>query len=120
MAIPWLIGRSVISGRSMDRTTRGLVLVKDVLVGTALVTGMANLVSNRLIGNEGPGGAIPLGKHGEPIPRTPQRATRVKKFLSVSGPLYTACIGGIIGVTAALAMKSGRSSTWKLISRWLP
>lgn len=120
MTLPWLLGRSMISGRSMDHTTRGLVRAKDVLVAAALVTGVANIVSNRLIGKEGPGGAIALGPHGEPTPRTPPRATQVKRFLSVSGPVYTACIGGIIGITAALAMKSGRSGAWKVISSLLP
>nr|AYM54073.1 membrane protein [Byssovorax cruenta] len=120
MAIPWFIGRTAISGRSIDRTTRGLVLAKDVLIGASIITGIANMVSNKLIGEERPGGAVPFGPTGEPTPMTPPRATALKRFLAVSGPLHTVFVGGVIGLTAALAMKSGKSSKWSFLSRFLP
>ena len=43
-AITWLVGRSRLMGREIDRTTRGLVITKNVLLGTTVALGAANIL----------------------------------------------------------------------------
>jgi hypothetical protein len=118
--LTWLIGRAMISGRSIDRETRNLVLLKDVLLGATVVTGIANMVSGRELAEQAPGGAVPVAEGSEPSPRTPRRAARLQRLMNVIGPLNIGLTAGVIGVTTLLAMKSGRSSKWSLVSRLLP
>ncbi len=119
-ALTWFAGRAAISGRSIDNETRGLVLAKDILLGAAVLTGAANIASGQELGNTAPDGAVPVESGDEPSERTPPKAKALMRFLSVMGPVNLACTAGVIGITAVLAMKSGRSSKWSFISRLLP
>jgi len=119
-ALTWFIGRAAISGRSIDAETRGLVLAKDILLGAAVVTGAANILSGRALGDQAPDHAVPVKSGDEPSARTPEKAKGLMRFLSVMGPVNLACTAGVIGVTAMLAMKSGQSTKWSFLSRLLP
>jgi hypothetical protein len=107
MGVTWLVGRSMLSGRSIDRQARSLVIVKDVLVGSAVATGLANAVASRVLSRA----------HEAGDERTPRRAAGL---LKVMGPLNIALVAGVIGVTAVLGMKAGRSARWSAVSRFLP
>jgi hypothetical protein len=120
MAATWLVGRSAISGRSIDRTTRRLVLVKDALVTAAVLTGAANMVGGAVMERRYPGGAVPVQEGNVPSPRTPPVAHFLQRFFAIMGPLNIACIAGVIGVTSALAMRSGKSVKWSFLSKLLP
>jgi hypothetical protein len=116
----WLIGRAAISGRSIDKQTHALVLAKDILLCGALVTGFLNIASGRQLGRQAPGGAVPVAGGNEPSASTPPQAAKLQRFLGVMGPVNLALTAGVIGVTAVLAMKSGRSAKWSFVSRLLP
>lgn len=108
--LTWLTGRSMISGRVIDRGARRLVLLKDVLVGGAILTGVANMFASA---------AMEQAVYGEgEAPR--EHKQELNRFFKVMGPLNIAFVAGAIGVTALLAMKSGRSAKWAALSRFLP
>src|SRR5688572_6239470 len=46
-AVPWFIGRSMLSGREVTRKARKLTLVKDVLIGASLLTGVSSVLLGR-------------------------------------------------------------------------
>ncbi|WP_437741748.1 hypothetical protein WMF39_40090 [Sorangium sp. So ce1504] len=120
-AATWFIGRTVISGRSIDRETRDLVRLKDILLGATLATSVASMLGGQQMREEAPDGGVPLLKEGEaPAPRPPAKAAALQRLLGVMGPLNIALTAGVIGVTTVLAMKSGRSAKWSLLSRLLP
>jgi hypothetical protein len=116
----WMLGRAVISGRSIDKETRNLVLAKDILLGATLVTGAAGMLSGPPMHREAREGALPLLEELEPSPRTPRKAAILHRFVRVMGPLNIALTAGVIGITTVLAMKSGRSTKWSALSRLLP
>lgn len=60
MAATWFVGRTVLSGWEVTAKARPLVLVKDALVGAALVTGVANMVGGAILAKQAPGGAVPV------------------------------------------------------------
>lgn len=116
----WMLGRALISGRLIDRETRTLVLVKDLLLGATLITGAASMLGGERVRLMAPQGAVPIEQGNKPSPRTPRRAAALQRFLGVMGPLNIGLTAGVIGITTVLAMKSGRSSKWSLLSRLLP
>ncbi|WP_437588254.1 hypothetical protein [Sorangium sp. So ce1000] len=120
-AATWFIGRTVISGRSIDRETRDLVRLKDILLGATLATSVASMVGGRRMSEDSSRRAEPLLSEGEaPALRPPAKAGALQQLLGVMGPLNIALTAGVIGVTTVLAMKSGRSAKWSLLSRLLP
>ncbi|MDI1445613.1 hypothetical protein [Polyangium sp. 6x1] len=119
-ALTWFLGRAAISGRSIDEETRRLVLAKDILLGAAVLTGAANILSGQELGKQAPEGAVPVQSGNEPSARTPEKARGLLRFVNVMGPINLACTAGVIGITAMLAMKSGQSTKWSFLSRLLP
>ncbi|MFB1483641.1 hypothetical protein [Corallococcus sp. RDP092CA] len=119
-ALTWLVGRSRLTGRELDRTTRGLVLAKDVLLGATVALGAANIVGGALLAKQAPGGAVPVETGLTPTARTPEKAARTMRALDVGGIANIAAMAGVIGVTALLNMRAGASSRWSLLSRFLP
>ena len=108
-AATWLAGRGMLSGREVDRTTRNLVKVKDGLIAASLISGLTSMFA-------GERGSEP--SDGEHHVATGSRPAR--QVSSVAGTINLLAIGGILGVTAILAMKSGTSSKWSFISRFIP
>lgn len=105
MGVTWLAGRSVISGRIIGRQARGLVLAKDVLVGASIATGAANIVASRVLSRS---------------TRRGESAEGAATLLKVLGPINTGLVAGVIGITAVLGMKAGKSTRWSALSRLLP
>jgi len=121
MAATWWAGRSAFSGRRLGRETRALVIAKDVLVGGALLTGIASLVGGTVLHRrQRLHGEVPLTSGYRPGPETPRDIASAVRFLSVMGPINTALVAGAIGVSAALAHASGRSARRGAVSRLLP
>lgn len=115
MAATWLAGRSAFSGRRLGSDLRTLVLAKDILIGGALVTGLASLV----------GGAVMHSRQRrsealQTAPGTSRDVLAAERFLATIGPINAALVAGVIAVNAALAQQAGKSSRWGLISRLLP
>ncbi len=102
MAATWINGRKAFSRRWADPSTRALVVAKDILVGGAVVTGAANLVTGMVMHRQqrrrGHQAALSGSTSTAAIPSKEQGAVR---FMSIVGPLNAAFIAGAIGVTAA-------------------
>lgn len=119
-AVPWIIGRTMRSGREVSAEARVLTTAKDVLVGISLVTGLIGLIGvkradarvERDVGaQQGIGGIEGQQQHKLP---TKQGA------LGVLGVLNMVANVGILGITALLAMEGSQSVRFAASSRDLP
>jgi uncharacterized membrane protein len=119
-AITWLVGRSKLTGREIDGTTRGLVIAKDVLLGASVALGAANIFGGAFLARQAPEGAVPSETGLTPTVGTPEKAARTMKALDVGGIVNLATMAGVIGITAILNMRAGASSRWSLVARFLP
>jgi hypothetical protein len=119
-AVTWLVGRSRLTGREIDGTTRGLVITKDVLLGATVALGAANIAGGAFLARQAPGGAVPAETGLTPTAGTPEKAVKTMKALDVGGIVNIALMAGVIGITALLDMRAGASSRWALVSRFLP
>lgn len=112
-AIPWLIGRSMLSGREVSGRARALTRVKDVLVGASLITGVASIVLGRVLGakarrNEGPEASAD------------QRARGLERAVSIAGLGNLLSTAGIAIVTTLLAMEGNKSLRFSATTKCLP
>jgi hypothetical protein len=119
-AATWLFGRTMLSGREIDRSTHALVAVKDALVATAVVSGVASFVAGAQIKDPTTGAPLPMDREGCVAADAPKRARIAQRVTTISAVVNLASLAGIVGLTAVLAMKAGRSSRWSVVSRWLP
>ncbi|RYZ33277.1 MAG: hypothetical protein EOO71_42365 [Myxococcaceae bacterium] len=106
-AITWLVGRSHLTGREIDRTTRGLVIA-------------ANIFGGAYLAKQAPEGAVPVESGLTPTVGTPEKAAKTMRALDAGGIANLAAMAGVIGITAILNMRAGASSRWSLVARFLP
>jgi hypothetical protein len=111
----WLAGRLMYDGWEVGKRSRRLVLAKDVLVGGAVLTGIAAAVNGSLMSKD-----IPIDANHEVSAGASKRDKVAHSIEKPLGLVHLAFIGGVAAVTAALAMKSGRSARWSIFSRLLP
>ncbi|HEY1104709.1 MAG TPA: hypothetical protein VGE78_01030 [Agromyces sp.] len=116
--VPWLIGRSMLSGREAGAHARALTRTKDVLVGFSVVTGIASFVIGHILTRKmeerrGPERA----KAGEARARESKLLERAVGVLGAANLLSTS---GIAAVTALLAMESSESPRFAATARRLP
>jgi hypothetical protein len=119
-ALTWIVGRSAISGRSIDRGARRMVLAKDVLIAASVATGVGSMVSGYLLSQSDQGKPPPIEAGGQPSRSTPERSRVLQQASDWFGYGNLVAGGALVGITAALAMKSGRSTKWAAIARLLP
>jgi hypothetical protein len=125
-ATTWLIGRSRLSGREIDRHSHSLVVAKDIIMSAALGTGLASFLIGRMLHEHKPGDVV-QAQVGAQVGDGPSQTMRqlrspenLKRMLQVLGPLNTALAGAALAITTVLAVRSGRSSRWSIVSRFLP
>ncbi len=119
-AATWFFGRAGISGRSIDEDSRGLVLAKDVLFVASALTGIASILQGLSLTRQAPDGAVPIESGTTPSSNTPDDAARLLRSVNVLGNVNLVLIGAIDAITTILAMKSGKSTRWSAVSRFLP
>ena len=119
-ALTWFVGRAGISGRSIDDDARGLVLTKDVLFVASALTGLASIIQGRALTRQAPDGAVPIESGTTPAPETPEKAAGLLRSVNVLGNVNLVLIAAIDAITTILAMKSGKSTRWSAVSRFLP
>jgi hypothetical protein len=115
-----VVGRAGISGCSIDERVRGLVLVKEVSVGAASLTGLASVIGGLILSRQAPEGATPAETGNVPAPETPDRAALLVRMNSMLGNANLALLAGIMAVTTMLSMKAAESRRWSVVSRLLP
>jgi len=116
----WLAGRLFLSGREVSAEARTLTTVKDALVAGSTVTGVAGLVLTSKLSSMNSRDEQPIFSGLEPSPEAKESQQRLQKTANAVGALNLVFTAGVIGVTAWLAMSSGKSSRWSFISRMLP
>ena len=116
----WVAGRAMLSGDEIGEDARNLVLAKDVLLGAGAVTGLASGVGGILLSRQDPEGATPAETGDEPAPETPEPANTIQRWLAVLGNLNIVLAATVIAITTLLAMRSGESQRWSVVSRLLP
>jgi hypothetical protein len=119
-ALTWLLGRSQLSGREIDRETHGLVLAKDALLGATVALGAANIFTGAFLAKQAPDGAVPQATGNTPTANTPQKAATAMRAINAMGLANLACMAGVIALTAVLNMKAGASGRWSVLARFLP
>ena len=120
-ASTWLVGRRMLSGRSIDRRTRILVGIKDALIATSLISGITSIIAGeRGIRDPRTGQPAPIDESGNVDARESRRAKVAERITKGAGIFNLLTLAGIIGITATLAMKAGTSARWSLVSRRLP
>ena len=110
----------MLSGDELGENARNLVLAKDVLLGAGAVTGLASGVGGILLSRQDPEGATPVESGDEPAPETPEPASTIQRWLDVLGIVNIVLAASVIAITTLLAMQSGESQRWSVVSRLLP
>ncbi|HLM49850.1 MAG TPA: hypothetical protein VK279_04820 [Solirubrobacteraceae bacterium] len=103
-------------GPLLSDPERALARVKDALVVTVAVTGLAAAVEGVRFGQSAPDGAVPLADGDDPLPETPARAARLKRVLRTVGAANLAAEAALVGVNAALSQAGFRRPPAR---RWL-
>lgn len=110
-AVPWFIGRTMLSGNEVTARARTLTVAKDVLVGASLVTGIATVAIGRLLSRR--------SKRGQG-PERSARSSALETVVAVTGSVNALATTGVLGVTSLLAMEACGSKKFARISRRLP
>jgi hypothetical protein len=119
MAGSWLIGRAIASGREVGRGSRALVIAKDIMVGAAVVTGVAAMIAGTMLDKE-EGGAPAVESGAQPATETPARVARLQRATNAFGTASLLFNAAVLATTTVLAMKAGESTRWSIFSRLLP
>ena len=118
-AVPWFIGRRMLSGREVSRRARALTRTKDFLVGASLITGVTSFVIGRVLGRKALEGEGPeRARAGEATER--EEGPTLERTVSVLGGLNLLATAGVLAVTTLLAMEANKSIKFSARSRWLP
>ncbi len=120
MGLTWAVGRSLLTGREIDRSTRKLVTAKDALVATAIATGFGSMLAGYALSRSAAGQPPALESGEATTAEAPRRSKALRKVSSSLGLLNLIAGAGVIGITAVLGMKAGRSHRFPIVSRFLP
>ena len=116
----WLIGRLKLGGGAVSEAARPLVIAKDVLVGTTLVSAIGAAIAGSKMAAQREEGAVPMNSQGEAAGEAPPAAKRLGRLTDTFGLVNLVAGMGVVAVTTVLAMQAGKSSRWKAVSRYLP
>jgi hypothetical protein len=96
------------SERNLSREERVLARIKDALVGTVFVTGVAAGVEGMRFARQAPHGAVPLVDGSHPAPSAPEPAARLKRRLNALGAATMVAEAALVAVNAALSQAGFR------------
>ena len=102
--------RGEVRDRNLVGPERTLARIKDGLVGTLVVTGLASAVEGIRFSREAPHGAVPLEDGDHAAAEASETARRRKRRLNALGAATIAAEVGIVTVNAALSQVSFRRS----------
>jgi len=121
MAATWYAGRSKLSGAAAGGgVAQELVLAKDILVGACVASAAGAAICGNMMASQRRNGAVPMNDDGEVATDAPPKARALGRLTDAFG-LVNLCAGiGVVAVTAVLAVRAGKSGTWKAVSRFLP
>jgi hypothetical protein len=111
MAATWFAGRTMLSGREVNRKARPLTVAKDALITASLATGLASVVLGRILGKR-VRNQITLEQR--------EQVETLRRAVGATGLVNLAANIGILGITTALSMQAAKSQKFGFISRLLP
>lgn len=120
MAGTWFAGRTFLSGSEVGKSARSLTIAKDVLVGSALVTGVGAMVFGRMLDKEVAVTNEPIKSGSRPAAETRRRVADLQRVTNAFGRSHVFMNAAVLAITAVLAMKSGKSTKWSFVSKLLP
>lgn len=117
-AIPWLIGRGMLSGNEVSARARTLTRAKDILVGASLISGIASIVIGRTLSKKSREGRGPdQARHqGADDAKSPV----LEKTVAVAGVVNQVATIGVLAVTSLLAMEGSDSLRFAAVTKKLP
>lgn len=118
-AVPWIIGRTMLSGEEVSARGRALTRTKDILVGASLITGVASHILGRILGNKVKRGEGPEQARGG-MAGEEKESKALEAAVWVTGGLNLISTAGVLAVTALLAMEGSESVKFAVDSRRLP
>jgi uncharacterized membrane protein len=123
-AVPWFVGRTVLSGNEVSMKARELTKAKDILVLASLVTGVSSVMLGRSLAKRGMQGrgaqAVKEGERFGHSERDIKRTRRIKRATGFLGFLNLLATAGVGAVTTLLAMEGNQSARFAPVSRVLP
>lgn len=119
-AVPWLIGRKMLTGREVSARARGLTRTKDVLVGVSLITGVSSIVIGKLLGRKARAGEGPERARFGEARDDAYEATVLEKAVGILGTVNMFANASVLAVTSLLAMAGNKSMRFAARSRCLP
>lgn len=120
MAGTWFAGRALLSGNEVGKGARSLTIAKDVLVGSALVSGLGAMIFGRMLDKEVGISNEPIHSGSRPAAETRKRVADLQRVTNGFSRANVFMNAAVLAVTAMLAMKSGKSTKWSLVSKLLP
>lgn len=114
----WLVERRAIKHYFASRQTSKLVMVKDLAIGAALVTGVANVVAGEMMKRDFPNGA-PYPAEGNVTPAEAAKIAKYVRFFKVAGRINRVALAGSIALGPAIGASIFRHSTRGLLARLL-
>ena len=116
----WLGARLNEAGASrLSPAERRLAAVKDVLVGTVAVSGVATAAQGIRFARLAPNGGVPLEDGDHAAPEATAAQARAKRRLNVLGAVALVSELGLAGVNAALNQQSFRRPPRRRALPWL-
>ena len=107
----WIGARAgEVRDRNLVGSERTLARVKDALIGTLALAGVASAVEGVRFSREAPDGAVPLRDGDHTAPQASESARRRKRRLNALGATTIAAEVGIVTVNAALSQINFRHS----------
>lgn len=119
-AVPWFVGRSMLSGREVGARGRALTRTKDMLVGASLITGVATMIIGRILGKRVRRGAGPEQARAGDARREASASPKLERTVGLLGFGNLLATLGVAAVTALLAMEASKSVRFAVESRRLP
>ncbi|QEC47662.1 hypothetical protein FSW04_08810 [Baekduia soli] len=121
MTAGW-VGARAEEARGAARLTgreRALARVKDGLVGTVVVTGLATAAEGVRFARQPPDGAVPLTDGSTAAPSASPAAARLKRKLNVLGAVAIGAEAALVIADAALAQENFRRAPLRRrVRRW--
>jgi hypothetical protein len=99
----WLPGRLGLSNGDAHEEARGLLFVKDALMGSAAAAGLAAVAAQISLNRRAPEGAVPLESGGVPAPEAGETTALIQRAVGALGGVNVALFAGLLAVTAALS-----------------
>lgn len=125
VAVSWLTGRQMLSGREVSPTARSLTRTKDALVAASVATGVTSAVLGRALGKRvaqrrGPAQVSETGPGPEVGSEARTRTQALERAVDTVGTLNLIANVGTAAATSALAMEAAESLRFSRVSRQLP